>query len=143
MFTLDSIVLFFYSSIASNDEAYPSKKRKASHGSISTWVDNVEPNPPPPSQAASLRTGSSSQHPPSLTADSTHSMANSVLTGTIQVTQNTQLANVKECKVPHIQVEDYGAFSDYNETTCQEQDRALTSPLNNGVHATSSVGFKF
>ena len=114
MLTLDPIMLFFYSSIASNNEVYPSKKRKASHGSISIWVDSVEPNPPPPSQAASLRTGSSSQHPPSLTEGSTCPMVNSVLTDMIQVIQNTQLANVKERKVPHIQVKDYGAFSDYN-----------------------------
>ena len=139
MLTLDSTILFFYSHIVSNnDQEPPSKKIKAYHESISTWVNNVRPNaPPPPSRVASLWTGTLSKHPPPLTVGSTHSSANSVLTDTIRITQNTQRANIK--REPHIQVEDHGIFSDYDETTGQERDRALTSPLKNGVRATSSV----
>ena len=143
MLTLDSTMLFFYSRIVSNnDQEPPSKKIKAYCESISTWVDNVRPNaPPPPSRVASSQTGTSSKHPPPLTVGSTHSSANSVLTNTIWITQNTQRANVK--REPHIQAEDHGIFSDYNETIGREWDRALTSPLKNGVHATSSVRYIF
>ena len=141
MLTLDSTTLFFYSHIVSNnDQEPPSKKIKAYHESISTWVNNIRPNaPPPPSRVASSWTGTSSKHPPPLTVGSTHSSANSVLTNTIQITQNTQWANIK--REPHIQ--DHGIFSDYNETTGLEWDRALTSPLKNGVCATSSVHYIF
>ena len=40
------------------------------------------------------------------------------LTNTIWITQNTQWANIKkEHKELHIQVEDYGMYSDYDDTT--------------------------
>ena len=143
MLILDSTMLFFYSRIVSNnDQEPPSKKIKVYRESISTWVNNVRPNaPPPPSRVASSQTGTSSKRPPPLTVGSTYSSANSVLTNTIRITQNTQWANVK--REPHIQVEDHGIFSDYDETISQEQDRALTSPLKNGVRATSSVHYIF
>ena len=43
----------------------------------------------------------------------------------------------------YIKVEEKGIYSDYNETTGQEQDKAVSSPLKNAVHTTSSVCFDF
>ena len=101
------------------------------------WFDNIEPNAP--SRAASSTTCTSPMLPPSLTAGSPHS-SDSVNTNAIQVTQNTQVAatNIKK-EYTCIEVEDNGTLSDYNETTGKEEEKALTSPFNNGVHATSSV----
>ena len=149
MLTLDSTTLFFYSRIVSNnDPAPPSKKRKADRNNISNWVDTIKPNaPPPPSRAASStgkttsRTATSSHPPPSLTAGSTRS-SNSTLTNTIRVTRNPQLPTTtvkKEPKEPHIDLEDNGIFSDYDETTGRERERAVASSLKHGVRATSSV----
>ena len=115
MLTLDSTTLFFYTCIISSDNHYPSKKRKVDHESISTWVDNVKPDAPA-SRAASSRTGTIP--PPALTAGSTRSLSNSILTNNIRITQSTQLAtNGKKCKEPHIEVDDNGMFSDYEEMT--------------------------
>ena len=141
MLTLDSTTLYFYSHIVSNNnQERPPKKRKPN--SISTWIDNVEPDAPPPSRASST-TRTSSRLPPSLTAGSTCS-SNSVLTNAIKVTQNTQVAatNIKR-EYTCIEVEDDGTLSDYNETTGQEREKALTSPFKNGVHATSSVSHSY
>ena len=118
MLTLDSTTLFFYTRIISSDNHYPSKKRKADRESISTWVDNVKPNAPA-SRAASSRTGTIP--PPALTAGSTRSSSNSVLTNNIRITQSTQLAtNGKKRKEPRIEVDDDGMFSDYEEMTGRE-----------------------
>lgn len=146
MLTLDPTTLFFYSRIVSNnDPVPPSKKRKAN---ISNWVNGIKPNaPPPPSRAASStskttsRIATSSHPPPSLTAGSTRS-SNSTLTNTIRVTQNRQLPTTtvkKEPKEPHIDIKDNGIFSDYDETTSRERERAVASSLKHGVRATSSV----
>ena len=119
MLTLDSMTLYFYSHIVSNNnQEPPPKKRKPN--SISTWINNIEPNAPPPSRAASSTTHASSKLSPSLMAGSTHS-SNSVLTNAIKVTQNTQVAatNIKK-EYTCIEVKDDGTLSDYNETTGQE-----------------------
>ena len=137
MLTLDSTTLFLYTHIISSNNHYPSKKRKADHESISTWVDNVKPDAPA-SRAASSRTGTIP--PPTLTAGSTRSSSNSILTNNIRITQSTQLAtNGKKRKEPRIEVDDDGMFSDYEEMTGRERDRAISSPPKNGVRATSSV----
>ena len=149
MLTLDPTTLFFYSCIVNNnDPAPPSKKRKANCNNISNWIDTIKPNAPPLlSRAASSTnkttswTATSSHPPPSLTAGSTRS-SNSTLTNTIRVTQNPQLPTTtvkKEPKEPHIGVNNNGIFSDYDETTDREQEQAVASSLNHGVHATSSV----
>ena len=149
MLTLDSTTLFFYSRIvSSNDKSGPpSKKRKAECDPIAAWIDNIKPNALPPSRAASStskttsRTAASSHPPPSLTAGSTRSLY-STLTNTIWITQNSQLPTTavkKEPKEAHIEVEDKGVFSDYDETEGQERERALASGVKHGVRATSSV----
>ena len=118
MLTLDSTTLYFYSCIVSNNnQEPPPKKRKPN--STSTWIDNVEPNAPPPSRASSM-THTWSRLPPSLMAGSTRS-SNSVLTNAIKVTQNAWVAatNIKK-EYTCIEVEDDGTLSDYNETTGQE-----------------------
>ena len=51
---------------------------------------------------------------------SAHSLSNSVLTNTIQISQNTQPATTnikKEHKKPYISIEDEGIFSDNIEMT--------------------------
>ena len=137
MLTLDSTTLFFYSHIISNNDKSgpPSKKRKAECDPIAAWIDNIKPNALPPSRAASStskttsRTAASSHPPPSLTAGSTCS-SYSTLTNTIRITQNSQLPTTavkKEPKEAHIEVEDKGVFSDYDETEGQERERALAS----------------
>ena len=71
----------------------------------------------------------------------THS-SDSTLTNTIGITQNSQLPTMavkKESKDAHIEVEDKGVFSDYDETEGQEQERAMASGIKHGVHATRSV----
>ena len=137
MLTLDSTTLFLYTHIISSNNHYPSKKRKADHESISTWVDNVKPDAPA-SRAARLRTGTIP--PPALTAGSTRSLSNSILTNNIQIAQSTQLAtNGKRRKEPCIEVDNNGMFSDYEEMTGREWDRAISSPPKNGECATSSV----
>ena len=149
MLTLDSMTLFFYSRIVSNNDESgpPSKKRKAERDPIATWIDHVKPNAPPPSRAASssskntLRTVTSSRRLPSLTVGSTRS-SNSTLTNTIRITQNPQLPTTavkKEPKKARIEVEDNGVFSDCDETEGQERERALASGVKHGVRATSSV----
>ena len=141
MLTLDSTTLNFYSHIVSNNnQEPPPKKRKPN--STSTWIDNVEPNAPPPSRASSM-TCTLSKLPPSLTAGSTRS-SNSVLTNAIKVIQNTWVAdtNIKR-EYACIEVKDDRTLSDYNETTGQEREKAFTSPFKNGVHATSSVSHSY
>ena len=131
MLTLDLTMLFFYSHLISNtNQEPPSRKKKANHQTISTWINNVDDNAPLPSRAATLRTGSLPKHLPPLMSSSTCSSSNSVLTNTIQISQNTQPTTTdKECKKPYIRVEDEGIFSDYEKMTSQEQDIALTLPL--------------
>ena len=141
MLTLNSMTLYFYSRIVSNNNQEPPPKNRKPN-SISTWIDNIEPNAPPPSRASST-TCTLSKLPPSLMAGSTHS-SNSVLTNAIKVTQNTQVAatNIKR-EYAYIEVEDDGTLSDYNETTAQEREKALTSPFKNTVCATSSVSHSY
>ena len=136
MLTLDSITFFFYSWIISTEP--PSKKRKASCDPISTWIDNIHPNVPPPSKADSSWTG---KPPPSLTLGSTWSSLNSALTNNIWLTQKIQLPTGvrKGLKKPYIEVEENGIYSDYDEMTGQEWDKVVTSPLKHSAHATSSV----
>ena len=76
-------------------------------------------------------------------AGSTRS-SNSVLTNAIKVTQNAQVAatNIKR-DYACIEVKDDGTLSDYDETTGQEREKALTSPFKNGVCATSSVSHSY
>ena len=140
MVTLDSTTLYFYSCIVSNNnQEPPPKKRKPN--SISTWIDNIEPNAPPPSRASST-TRTLSKLPPSLMAGSTCS-SNSVLINAIKVTQNTWVAatNIKR-EYACIEVKDDRTLSDYNETTGQEQEKAFTSPFKN-VCDTSSVSHSY
>ena len=153
MLTLDLTTLSFYSCIISNNDksSPPSKKRKAERDPIAAWIDNIKPNVPPPSRAVSSsgkntsQTATSSHPPPSLTAGLTRSL-NSILTNTIWITQNHPLptkANKKEPKKEpkeaHVEVGDKGAFSDYDETEGQEQERALASGVKHGACATSLV----
>ena len=147
MLTLDSTTLFFYSHIISNNDkpVPPSKKRKAKHDPISTWIDNVKPHAPPPSRASttskSTLQSASFNPPPSLTVGSTHFL-HSTLTNSIRITQNVPLPTTaikKEPKEVCIEVADKGVFSDYNETEGQEWEKALVSGTKHGVHASSSV----
>ena len=147
MLTLDSTTLFFYSRIVSNNnKPVPlSKKRKAEHDPISTWIDNVKPHAPPPSRASSTSKSTlwsaSFNPPPSLTIGSTCSL-HSTLTDSIRITQNVLLPTTainKEPKEACIEVTDKGVFSDYDETEGQEREKALASGTKHGVHASSLV----
>jgi hypothetical protein len=140
MLTLDSTTLFFYSRIISNNDQGPPLKKPRHGKSISSCVGDIKSNAPPPSRAASSRPGTSSRAPPTLTAGSTRSSSNSVLTKNIRVTQNNTVAatNVKK-EHAYIKVEDGGIISDYDEMHSQERYKALASPFKNGVRATSSV----
>ena len=143
MFTLDPLTLFFYSRITSfNDQDQPpSKKRRATRDPIYTWIDNVPPNAPPPSVAGS-KTTALFKPPPSLTAGSTRTSSNSAPTNNTRITQKIQPRNVvtKEPKEAIITVEDNGIYSDYDETTGLERDKAVASSPKRGARATSSVG---
>ena len=68
---------------------------------------------------------------------STRPSSNLALTNNIQLTHNTQLPT--GTKKVHIKVEENGIYSDCDETIGQEQDKAVSSPLKNGVHVSSSV----
>lgn len=140
MLTLDPITLFFYSRIVSNNDQDhpPSKKRRGTRDSIYTWIDDTLDAPPPPSRANSK---TSFNPPPSLTVGSTWSSSNSALTNGIRITQNTRLPT--GTKKANIKVEEKGIYSDYDETTGQERDKAVSSPLKNGARATSSVRSNF
>ena len=147
MLTLDSTTLFFYSHIISNNDkpVPPSKKRKAEHDPISTWIDNIKPHAPPPSRASSTSKSTlwsaSFNPPPSLTIGSTRS-SHSTLTNSICITQNVPLPTTaikKEPKKVCIEVADKEVFSDYDETEGQEREKALASRTKHGVRASSSV----
>ena len=119
----------------------PSKKRRATCNPISTWINNVPPNVPPPSVAGS-KTTTSFKPPSPLTAGSTWSSSNSALTNNTWITQKIQPHNVviKEPKEAIITVEDNGIYSDYDETTGLEWDKAAASFPKRDMCATSSVG---
>ena len=120
MLTLDSITLFFYSQIVSNNDQPPSKKKRAIHDPISTWIKNVPPNMLPLNRPDDSRTVSSFNPLPSLTVGTTGPSSNLALTNDIRITEK-------------------GIDSDCNKMIDQEQDKVVSSPFKNGVHATSSV----